>query len=80
MCVLHYTTGKERFPTDQRNTNLRSETAVGDIVNSILRLDEQVFELIFSNVSFSRGVETADDGGGDGVPGVVPREDGQDWG
>ena len=64
--------GKERFPTDQRNTNSRSETPVRDIISSILRLDEQVFELIFSNASFSRGVETADDGVGDGVPGVVP--------
>ena len=72
MCVLHYAMSKERFPTDQRNTNSRSEAPVGYIINSILRLDEQVFELIFSNVSFSRGVETADDGGGDGVPGVVP--------
>ena len=65
VCVLHCTVIQ-----DIR----RSETSVGDVVDPVLRLDEQVLQFVLGNAGFGGGVETAEDGGGNGVVGFGPWE------
>ena len=45
MCIPHNTFGQDGFLTDQRDSDAGPETAIRDVIHSIQRLDDQVFEL-----------------------------------
>ena len=48
-------------------TSGKSETSLGDVVDPVLRLDEEVLQFVLGNVGFGGGVETAEDSGGNCV-------------
>ena len=64
VCVLHKLISHESFPTNQWGFDTRTETSVGHIVDSILGLNEQMFQLVLGDVGLGRWIEAADDGGG----------------
>ena len=63
MCVLHDALSQERFPTNQWDSNARTETSDLDIVNTVLRLDQEMFQLVLGDEGFDRRIKTAEDGG-----------------
>ena len=75
VCVLHYAFGKYGFSAKQRDSDARSETSIGDVVDPVLWLDEQVFQLVLCNVGFGRWVKASEDGGGNCIAGFNPGEE-----
>ena len=75
VCVLHYTFGKDGFSANQQDSDARSETFIGDVVDPVLWLDEQMFQFVLCNVGFGGWVETSEDGGGNCIPGFNPWEE-----
>ena len=53
---------------------MRSETSVRDVVDPVLRLDEQVLQFVLGNVGFGGGFETSEDGGSNCIAGFGPGE------
>ena len=62
------------FPQTSWDSNTRTEASVRDVIDSILGLNEQMFQFVLGNVGFSGGIEAAEDGGGDGVADLGPGE------
>ena len=73
MCVPNKTFGQDGFLTDQRDSDSGPETAIRDVIHSIQRLNDEVFELVGGNDCFRCTGKTLnderEDGGFDGAPG-----------
>ena len=74
VCILHFASSQNGFSTNKWDSNARPETSVGDVVDPVLRLDEQVLQFFLGNVEFGGGVETSEDGGGNCIAGFGPGE------
>ena len=72
VCVLHYASSQDGFSTNKWDSDARPETSVGDVVDPVLRLDEQVLQFVLGNVVFGGGVETSEDDGGNCIAGFCP--------
>ena len=65
MCVPHNTFGQDGFLADQRDSDSGSETAIRDVIHSIQRLDDELFELIGGDDGFRCIGETLNNEGED---------------
>ena len=72
MSALHNTISQDGFPTNQWDSDTRTKTSVGRIVNPVLGLNEQMFQLVLGNEGLGKGVEAADDVRADDVAGFGP--------
>ena len=63
---LYNTLGRDGFLADQRDSDSRSETAIGDVINTIQELDDEVLEFVSGNDGLRCSNETLDDKGEDG--------------
>ena len=66
MWVPHNTFGPDGFLADQRDSDSGSETAIRDVIHSIQRLDDEVFELVGGDDSFRCTGETLNNVGENG--------------
>ena len=66
MCVPHNTFGQDGFLADQRDSDSGSETAIGDMINTIQGLDDEVLEFVGGYDGLCCSGETLDDKGEDG--------------
>ena len=62
--ILHYASSQNGFPANKWDSDARPETSVRNVVDPVLRLDEQVLQFVPGNVGFLGGIETSEDGGG----------------
>ena len=66
MCVMHNTFGQDGFLADQRDSDSGLETAIRDMIHSIQRLDDKVFELVGGDDGFRCIGKTLNNEGEDG--------------
>ena len=57
VCILHFASSQNVFSTNKWDSNARPETSVGDVVDPVLRLDEQVLQFFLGNVGFGEGLK-----------------------
>ena len=74
VCVLHYASSQDGFSTNKWDSDGRPETSVEDVVDPVLRLDEQLLQFVLGNVGFGRGVETSEYDRGNCIAGFCPGE------
>ena len=49
MCVLYNASGKNRLPADERHSYPGSETSVGDVIYTVLRIDDEIFQFVLGD-------------------------------
>ena len=74
VCILHYASSQDGFSTNKWDSDARPETTVRDVVDPVLRLDEQVLQFVLGHEGFGGGVETSEDGRGNCIAGFGPGE------